>query len=115
MNALSKEEKDKLLSGKHLVPLGNEKSHPLGLFTETYTLCYAFLHQASHTKAAGAVKKAARKSDIPMIKEKLAVPASESLPIIIRGWKEAKDRIATLETTISKLQAGSSNGKVPAP
>ncbi|KAG2116530.1 uncharacterized protein F5147DRAFT_347538 [Suillus discolor] len=52
----------------------------------TYSLIYAFLKQQSQTKAADAVKKAAR--NIIVLKDDLQLKGS-SLDEIVKQWKES--------------------------
>ena len=52
----------------------------------TYTLVYTFLTKHSHTKAAEALKKAAR--DVVVLKED-----GSSLEDIVREWKEFKVQV----------------------
>lgn len=53
----------------------------------TYTLIYSFLTERSHTKAAEAVKKAAK--EIVVLKDGMK-PDGPSLPEILKQWKAQK-------------------------
>ena len=53
----------------------------------TYTLIHAFLRGNSHTKAADAVKKAAK--DIPGFRESIA-DSEQTIDSIVKQWRERK-------------------------
>ncbi|PVF99795.1 hypothetical protein CPB86DRAFT_278687 [Serendipita vermifera] len=68
-----------------------------GRLAETYTLVYAFLASRDHTKAAKAVKKAAKEAQVISIKPGVQPTTETSLENIVYEWKELSARNAELE------------------
>jgi len=62
---------------------------------ETYSLIYGFLKSREHSKAAKAVRKAAKESDIAITKDE--DPNEASLETIVHEWRELSTRNAELE------------------
>ncbi|KAI0345269.1 hypothetical protein BDW22DRAFT_1015526 [Trametopsis cervina] len=77
--------------------VGNEV--PDGNLATTYALIYSFLNKQAHTKAAEAVKKAAK--DVIVLKEGTG-PDATSLDEIVRKWK-------ALSTSSDKSDSSSSS------
>jgi len=63
------------------------KTGDIHVVPATYTLIYSFLNQRSHTKAAEALKKAAK--DIVVLKDGVKHDGP-SLPDILKQWKLLK-------------------------
>ncbi|KAG8820899.1 hypothetical protein FRC19_008510 [Serendipita sp. 401] len=70
---------------------------------ETYILIHTFLSSREHTKAAKAVKKAAKESKVVNIKSGIAPTINTSLEKIVLEWKELSTRVTELETSIEQL------------
>ncbi|KAG8835885.1 pH-response regulator protein palA/rim20 [Serendipita sp. 399] len=87
---------------------------------ETYILIHAFLSSREHTKAAKAVKKAAKESKVANIKSGIAPSINTSLETVVSEWKELSARVKELEMSIEQLngeirglKAGQTTGKRP--
>ena len=63
---------------------------PMG--SATYTYIYSFLLKKEHSKAAEALKKAVK--DVVVLKDGM-VPDGPSLDVVIKEWKELKEKVAS--------------------